>query len=343
MKRLNADDLEYIYQSTKENWQPLAGKSIFITGGTGFFGKWLLESFVYINKKLQLNASLTVLSRDPDLFLAAFPFYKSESAIHFIKGDILTVAFPSNQFQYIIHAATAADAVLNRNDPMLMLDTITEGTKRMLAFARSQPLESFLFTSSGAVYGKQPEAVTHVKEADGFAININDPLSAYAEGKRIAELYCSVSHIKHGLPVKIARSFAFVGPYLPLNKHFAIGNFLLNVLNQEDILIKGDGTPYRSYLYAADLAVWLWTILLKGENNVPYNVGSDAPYSIAEIAGLVAATNSKVAVKIMGKPKQGVPVERYVPSITRAQTLGLKVGIDIQQAILKTKEFYESV
>lgn len=337
MKRISEEDLQHIHNHTLDIWDDVRNKSIFITGATGFFGKWLLESFLYINKRLSLNARVCALSRSPEAFLDEYPFYKNEASISFIKGDIQTFDFPRGDFQFIIHAATDADAKLNDENPLLMLDTITTGTKWILDFAKTKSIESFLLTSSGAVYGKQPANLTHIKEDDSFFIDINNPASAYAEGKRIAELYCSIYHKQYNLPVKIARCFAFVGPYLPLDKHFAIGNFILNGLNNEDIIIKGDGSPYRSYLYAADLAIWLWTILLKGKENVPYNVGSDFSLNIKDTAAIVAERfNNRIDLKILGKPS-GLPVQRYAPDCKMAKKdLGLNVNISLSDAIDKT-------
>ncbi|MEJ7682710.1 MAG: NAD-dependent epimerase/dehydratase family protein [Segetibacter sp.] len=208
--------------------------------------------------------------------------------------------------------------------------------KKNSGICSKKSVESFLLTSSGAVYGKQPSTVTHIKENEGYKIDINKFQSAYAEGKRLAELYCSIYFSHYQLPVKIARCFAFVGPYLPLNKHFAIGNFILNTLKGEDIIIKGDGTPYRSYLYAADLTAWLWTILLKGENNTPYNVGSDEDYDLKTIANLFTSINPSINVNILSKSDLSKPVERYVPDITFIkQSLGLKVQVDLLEAIKK--------
>jgi len=76
MKRIPFEDLEHIYKNTQDIWESFRGKSIFLTGGTGFFGKWLLESFIYINEKLALNAKITTLSRNPEAFLMEHPFYK---------------------------------------------------------------------------------------------------------------------------------------------------------------------------------------------------------------------------------------------------------------------------
>ncbi|MCW3113970.1 MAG: NAD-dependent epimerase/dehydratase [Segetibacter sp.] len=341
MKLIPIEDLDTILDLTKQHWSLVKNKSLFITGGTGFFGKWLLESFIYINEKLQLNATATVLTRDPEKFVNEFPFYSNVSSVKFLKGDILNFEFPAEDFEFIIHAATEADAALNSSQPLLMLDTITAGTRRVLDFARQKSVEAILFTSSGAVYGKQPADITHIKEHHSFPVDINNPNSAYAEGKRLAELYCSIYYKHYNLPIKIARCFAFVGPYLPLNKHFAIGNFISNALNKQDIIIKGDGTPFRSYLYAADLTIWLWTILLKGDNNIPYNVGSDEGYELRSVAETVAELNPGVKVQVLTKASPSKPVERYVPDISFVKKkLGLSIKFTLKDAIKKTQSFY---
>jgi len=340
------EDMEHVLQHSRNLWEVVRNKSIFITGGTGFFGKWLLESFIYANKQLKLGASITVLTRDPSKFIKEFPLYERESTVEFISGDILTFNFPAKKFNYIIHAATtSSDANIYQKQPLLMLDTITKGTRRVLDFAKQQPPESFLFVSSGAVYGKQPSHITHIKETDSFFIDINDPGSAYAEGKRLAELCCSIYFKEYNLPVKIARCFAFVGPFLPLDKHFAIGNFILNALKGEDIVIKGDGTPHRSYLYSADLAIWLWTILLKGKKTFPYNVGSDQAITIKELAYLVAKVGHNHQRVIVSKqsPKLIFP-ERYTPSIERAvNDLDISQKIDLKESIRRTLYWHENI
>jgi len=345
MKRLPVEDLDHIYQNTQDIWESFRGKSILLTGGTGFFGKWLLESFIYVNEKLALNATITTLTRYPEAFLMEYPFYKEHTkTVIFIKGDILSYEFNlDKEFQYIIHAATAASESLNKSYPLLMMDTITIGTRNILEFAITQRLEGFLFVSSGVIYGKQPWNHSHIDETDSFKININNSNSAYAEGKRIAELYCSTYFEKNNLPVKIARCFAFVGPHLPLDTHFAIGNFINNAIKNEDIIVKGDGSTIRSYMYASDLMVWLWNILLKGEINQAYNVGSDEGISIKQLAEKISGISSaKVAVKILGSPVQMEHIDIYCPSITKANSINAQIKIQLTESIEKTIKFYES-
>ena len=345
MKRVPVEDLEHVFLNTQDIWESFRGKSIFLTGGTGFFGKWLLESFIYINEKLHLNAKITTLTRNPESFLNDFPFYNNYSkSVRFVKGDILTYNFDLDEkFEFIIHAATAASESLNKSNPLLMMDTITFGTRRVLDFALTQPIEGFLFISSGAIYGKQPSSISHINESDSFKIDINNSNSAYAEGKRIAELYCSTYFEKYNLPIKIARCFAFVGPYLPMDTHFAIGNFINNVLKNEDILVKGDGSTIRSYMYASDLMIWLWSILINGGKNIPYNIGSDESVSIKELAELInEISNSKVSVQILGSSVQTEKIDFYSPNISKAQTINAHINIQLRESIEKTIKFYES-
>ena len=339
-----AGDLDHILQHTEGLWDELRGKHIFITGGTGFVGCWLLESLLWANEQLKLNVEATILTRNPDTFVAKVPHIAANPAVQTWKDDVRSFNFPEGEFSHIIHAATEADAISNRERPLEMLQTIVNGTQRALEFAVQCNARKFLFLSSGAVYGQQPPDISHISEEYRGAPDPMDSLAAYHNGKRMAEHLCLQYGREYSLPVTIARCFAFVGPYLPLDLHYAIGNFIWDGLRGGPIQVKGDGMPYRSYLYAADLVIWLWTILFKGEAYRPYNVGSEEALTIAELAQTVAqAFSPPVQVKIARSAVPNRPAERYVPSTQRAQSeLNLRQTVDLPESIKRTILWYSS-
>lgn len=320
-------------------FEPCKDKRIFLTGGTGFFGKWLLESFLYVNKALALKAHVTILSRQPKEFLARHPWVAAEPCVAFLPGDVRDFTFPKGGFDFVIHAATEASAKLERENPEEMFSVIVDGTRRVLEFAARADISRLMLTSSGAVYGNQPTDVSHIGEDYRGC-----PASAYGKGKLATEKMCADAGAQNGFITLLPRCFAFVGPHLPLDTHFAIGNFIGDCLANRPIVIRGDGTPLRSYLYAADLAEWLWTILLKGENGRAYNVGSDQAISILDLAYLVrecAGTNNPI--QVLGTPDPKVLPPRYVPSIERARKeLGLDVRCPLKDAITRTLEWHRA-
>jgi dTDP-glucose 4,6-dehydratase len=339
---LPRQDLEQILERTGALWDEVRGQHLFITGGTGFFGCWLLESFCFINRELCLNAHATILTRNPEAFVQKCPHIAADCAITLHHGDVRRFSFPEGEYPYLIHAATEASTTRAADVPLEMFSTITGGTERTLDFASTHGTTKFLLTSSGAVYGKQPPGMSHVPEDYSGAPDPLDSASAYAEGKRAAELLCALHGKRNDFGCKIARCWAFSGPHLPLDQHFAIGNFIGDVLAGRPIEIKGDGTPRRSYLYAADLTVWLWTILFRAPALLPINVGSANDVSILELAQTVArCLNPSTEIRVSQKAVTSVAPSRYVPSVDRArELLGLCETIDLAEGIRRTAGWY---
>lgn len=335
-----AEDLVYVLARTTPLWEELRGETLFITGGTGFFGLWLLESFAHANQQLNLKARAVVLTRNPGAFAAKAPHLAKRVDIKLVAGDVRDFTFPPGNFSHVIHAGTTSSTPV---EPAEMFDTIVDGTRRVLEFAATHGTRRFLFVSSGAVYGRQPSELTHVPEDFSGGPDLNDPNAAYGEGKRAAELLCVLAGRKHGFETKLARCFAFVGPHLPLDAHFAIGNFIRDAMRGGPVRVGGDGTPFRSYLYAADLAVWLWSILFKGAAGRAYNVGSAAALSIREVAETITtAMGLTTPVEVSKIAASGQSPTRYVPSTELAlNELGLKTEIDLVDAIERTISWHQ--
>lgn len=333
-----AEDIERCHTLVGEaTWRLLASRRIFITGGTGFVGKWLLATLLDADEALGLNCQVTVLSRDPQAFIRTWPGMADR--VSWITGDVRDFDFGKASFDVIVHAATD---VVAHSTPQEVFTTCLEGTRRVMALAQKSDCCEVLLVSSGAVYGPLPPGMTHAPET---YLGGPDPLradSAYAEGKRVSEWWAG-QIAGGGLTVKIARIFAVIGPHLPLDKHFAVGNFLSAALRGEDIVLQGDGTAHRSYLYAADMAAWLWTILLRGQSVRAYNVGSEESVTLLELAQRVSnsLTNGSSEVRTLCKPLPEQNPQHYVPTTQRAHSeLGLPKPLLLNKALLRTANWY---
>lgn len=340
---LPEEDLEYILTRTIDLWSQLKNKKLLITGGTGFFGIWFLESYLYAYNALNLNSDLIILTRDVKETIRKYPNVQNAGGITFIEGDLKTFKYPDYNVDFLIHAASGGSIMLNDQTDGSLVNNSIDGIRHLFDYARRCNGVKVLFTSSGAVYGKQPDGLTHIPENYSGAPDTMLPTSTYGESKRYCELLCALYGKQFNIEIKIARCFAFVGPFLPLTSNYAVGNFIYSSLKQEDIRILSDGTPRRSYLYSADLIIWLWTILFEGKSLYPYNVGSSDDLSIKELAEKVRNIVSPfLQIRVLGE-KSSECIERYVPSVQRAfYELGLKQEIFLEEAICKTVKWYKN-
>ncbi|MBL8018089.1 MAG: NAD-dependent epimerase/dehydratase family protein [Leptospirales bacterium] len=340
MKPIDSRDLGHFLEKTRSCWETLGGKRVFITGGSGFVGRWLLETILYANARLGLSLSVGTMTRDAKTLRASLPHLVNDSALTIYQGGFAFLKGLNGEFDFVVHAAADTRVAPERADEILA--SMLDGTRIALDFTERVGARDFLLTSSGAAYGRQPPDITHLSEEYPGKPDANDPSSAYGEGKRLAELMCARSSEQTGIRTKIARLFAFVGPHLALDRQYAAGNFIRDALRGETIRIAGDGTDLRSYLYAADMAIWLWTILFRGEPGRIYNVGSDQEISIEELAKLVAqAAGSRAPISIAKTPVPGKLPARYIPSTARARTeLHLQEWVPTAESIKRTVEWF---
>lgn len=319
-------------------WQRLANAKLFITGGTGLFGHWLLDSLTDANQRLNLKISATVLTRHAELAKAKMPYL--DSRINFFEGHVENFALPKESFDFILHmATTSAEETFQGISQTQKLQTLFEGTQRVIELAHKCGAKRILFTSSGAVYGNQ--LCDFIQEYSLMQIDPLNSESGLALGKSVAEFLLRQASAESSLEIVIARCFAFVGPGIPINLHYAIGNFINNAAEGKPILIKGDGTAIRSYMFLGDLVWWLLQLLLDGKSGDAYNVGSDQPISISELAqkvALLSMRSPKILIQGQANYSVGVPVRTsYIPSIEKAKLeLGLHISTDLSSAIFQT-------
>ena len=253
-----------------------------------------------------------------------------------LEGDICTFTAPGHH-DLVVHAAASTRQVHTPVERTALYTSIVDGMERVIEVASDWNRPRLLFTSSGAVYGRQPPDLEHVPEEYLGGPDPLDTAMSYHGAKRAAELRSVLATEAGDVETVIGRLFAFVGPLLPLDQHFAIGNFIRDALDGGPVRVGGDGTPFRSYQYAGDLVVWLLALLARGEAGRAYNVGSDDSLDIASLARQVAAELGDVAVEIHGTPDPSCPAERYVPDCTRARTeLGLANATSLDEAIRRT-------
>ena len=310
-------------------------KKIFITGGTGFFGKSLLRFFQKNN--LHLKYQLYILSRSPDIFLKNYSNDIDLKSVKFIQGDVLKPeTFPLNQFDYIIHAAT--DSTIGPDLGYLdRSKQIVDGTRNILEWCKHSQVRKFLYISSGGVYGNTGIKVSETSMSAPDTLELN---ATYSISKRFSEHLCSLYLNEFDIPFAVARCFSFVGVDLPRDAHFAIGNFLENAMQNEDIIIKGDGSPIRSYMDQYDLAQWLMQILILDKAIGAFNVGSSEEISLLELARLIleiTGSKGKIVVQNGLDPVHSNGRNLYVPDIAKAENiLGLKCSRSLREALVST-------
>ena len=335
-------DLDHVLDHAAGVWEPLRGERLFITGGTGFFGGWMVESLLHADARLGLGVQAHLLTRDAARFRTTVPHLAGHPSITLSEGDVRDFAFPDADFSIVLHMATETELA---GSVAASFTTAVAGTARVLELAARCNARRLLLTSSGAVYGTQPPEIERIDEGYVGAPSPEDQAAGYGHGKRAAEFLCTAAAADTGLGVKIARCFAFVGPLQPLDANFAVGNFIRDALEGTPIRVNGDGAPRRSYLYAADLAIWLWTILIHGASVRPYNVGSEEDTSIRDLAALVASVvrpNTEVMVATASTGR--VLPARYVPSTRRAASeLGLQPIVGLADAVRRTAEWHSEL
>ena len=335
-------DLAQICDQAADDLAHLDGKRLFITGGTGFIGTWLLKTLKLAMAARGLKANVHVLTRSVSSFAAKSPELANFEGFEWHEGDARSFTLPAGlNLDLVFHGATDASAQLNAENPMLMFDTIVEGTRHILDLAKSAGAKRFLMLSSGAVYGQQPWEMERVPETWMGAPDCTNPVQTYAEAKRAAELITAIYNRDTSLNVTTARIFAVLGPLLPLGTHFAAGNFLADALAGRPAVVKGDGLAVRSYIYPTDLIRFLLAIWTRGAPGEAYNVGSDQGISIGELAARISKLVGTGEYEILGKADAGWNPGRYVPDMEKLKSsLSIAPQVDLDRAILNTAKYY---
>jgi len=348
IKPLPVDDLINIVKELESDLHSLQNAKIFITGASGFFGTWIVNTIAKANQLLSLNISTTLLSRSADFR----PFLSPDLAPYLnydvVIGDVRNFESPSGVFTHVIHAATTnAEETFKGELAINKYRLLLDGTNRVIDFCREKNVKKILFTSSGVVYGQSvlSKMKTGFNENDLLAPDISDLSTALGQGKRAAEFALNLYSDEAKADVAIARCFSFVGPGLPLDLHYAIGNFIKSAICHEDIVIQGDGTPVRSYLYVGDLMIWLFKLLINTNRFEIFNVGSGKAISIKELAVTsidLLSPENRVEILAKSNASHGNPTRNvYIPDVEKIKLrFGVSEKTTLEESLLKTYNYY---
>jgi len=331
-------DAEAVLASRTEALEPLRNSQLFISGGTGFLGAWLLELITVLNERHGFGLRVTIYSRKARAFATRYPHLSHASWARFADGDIRYLAELPRETQYIIHAAALTDRRLFASHPTAVAEINSLGTLRLLQAANLlEDVRKIAVLSSGLVYGSQPCDLPCVDEEFMGRLRCDDVNAVYAESKRFAEVLAHAALSQSKLPIVVLRPFAFVGPYQSLQLPWAVTDFLRDGLSGSPIRIMGTGDTVRSLMYASDYAYWTLAALARGVPRATYNVGSPHPIDLLSLARMVTQHFSLPPEVLTRVGQTGHETTRLVPCVEKARReLGVEVTVGLAEAIQKT-------
>ena len=334
-------DAEAVLQGRAEQLAPLRGQHVFVTGGTGILGTWLLELVKVLNEKHGFGTRVTVSSRNPHAWAARWPHLGGEKWLALQAGDIRYLAELPRDARYVIHAAALTDRRVFASNPSAVAETNSVGTLRVLRAATLlEDLQKFVLLSSGLVYGTQPWDRPRIDEDFAGVSRCNDVNAVYPESKRLAEVVaqCAISESK--LPVVTLRPFAFVGPYQSLQLPWAVTDFIRDCFRGGPIRIMGDGATVRSIMYYSDFACGVLLALTAGRPRTTYNLGSDEPVDLLSLAQKITQHFSPRPEIRLRVGQSGHDRTRLVPDTSRlAREVGFEATVPLDLALQKTIEW----
>lgn len=327
-------------------WERFRGKRILVTGASGMIASYLVESLMHLNKAaFDDKCKIVAMVRNVEYARERFNHYDESDGLSIVHHDVSKQYVTKEKIDFIIHAASLASPKNYLKDPVGTIAANTLGNFNLLYLAEENEVESFLYVSSGAVYGKNVHNVSIRENMFGPI----DPLSArscYAEGKRAGETICNSFYHQYGVPIRIARLFHTYGPGMKLDDGRVFADFVSDVLNNRDIVVKGQGKSIRSFCYISDAISALFTILLKGTDGEAYNIGNeDNKIRIDHLASLLASDFGErgIQVNIQGSHFQEEAEEdHHWPDTGKLRSLGWNPRIDISEGFRRTVDSFSS-
>lgn len=331
-------DAEAVLDGRYQQLAALRGQHLFITGGTGFLGTWLLELIKTLNEQHDFGLRATVYSRHARAFAGRWPHLGQVDGVRFEDGDIRYFTELPRDVRYIIHAAALSDSRLLASQPSTVAEVNSLGTLRLLQAAHLlEDVQKFVLLSSGLVYGTQPWSTPQIDETFAGPLRCDAVNSVYAESKRFAEAVAQSAISETKIPLVTLRPFAFVGPYQSLQLPWAVTDFIRDSFTGGPIRIMGDGATVRSIMYASDYAFWVLAALANGRPREVYNVGSPDPVDMGTLAKMITRSFTPTPEIRTRLGQISHEPNRLVPDVSKATAqLSLTITVPLADALERT-------
>ena len=344
-RRIVAEDISKVISSCS-SLEEMSGKTVLITGASGMLPSAMVDTLLSLNRDQNRGIKIIGLVRNITKAQRRFDLELHQRfGLQLIAHDVSVPLEINQHVDYIIHAASQASPKYYGVDPVGTIAPNVFGTKWLLDLAVKHKA-TFLFFSSGEVYGKLPEEVMPVTESTYGHLDPMNVRSCYGESKRLAETLCVSYHKQYGAKVRIVRPFHTYGPGMPLDDGRVFADFVSDIVNRRDIQLASDGSALRPYCYLSDATSAFFKVLLKGSDAEAYNVGNpDAEISVKELADTLVSLFPErgLSVKFVGQKTNYMvsPISRMVPSIEKISNLGWKPTITIKEGFKRTIQSYE--
>jgi nucleoside-diphosphate-sugar epimerase len=331
------------------NWDYFKGKTVLVTGANGFIPSYIIYTFVALNviKFFQNPLTIIALVRNKEKAEKKFALLLAEKYFRLLIADVSDSVNISQKVDMIIHAASQASPKYYGVDPVGTLKANTLGTANMLDVARNNGTEKFLYISSGEVYGVLDGSIPMVTEAYTGNVDITDVRSCYAESKRMGENMCICWSHQYNFHVNMLRLSHTYGPGVELDDGRVFGDFVRNILNNENIVLTSNGKARRSFVYITDMIFALFKVLIQGESKHAYNVAADTETEILELAQMLCSLYPEKHLSV--KFAEGVNSAGYIRSASigaglcadKLKKLGWKQRTDIRSGFYRMIESYK--
>jgi nucleoside-diphosphate-sugar epimerase len=307
----------------------------------------MVETLLWLNEHRDCRCRVLALVRNRVRAELRFAAYRGRPDLVFVEGDVGGVPLPEESIHLIVHAASPASPKIYGSDPVGVMRANLLGAQRLLERARQSRPESFLFFSSGEVYGQVAADRIPTKESDYGYLDILDPRSCYGESKRASETLGVSYWYQHQVPFKVVRPFHTYGPGMALDDGRVFADFVADVVQRRNLALRGDGKAIRSFCYIADAVEAFFRVLLSGRAGLAYNVGNpEGALSIRELADLVAGLIPELGLRVDCVPRAAdssymvSPITRNVPDISEISSLGWRPRHSPREGFVRTLAYF---